>query len=289
MKKYFLYGLVVLLLCGCNPNLDMVGMFYGQSPRSDVRFATSMEYNDVAGFKTIVVADDSYKVYVCSDVHVDSTARNIKHWATLMRNDTLCELGLILGDMINAQHNFPRFMEAIAFDRESQSNDVPLFGTPGNHDLYFGQWAEYISYWHTSSYYFTVETPNAKDFYISLDTGDGTFGRKQLAWLREVLAEKTKENDYRHIIVFTHTHIFKRDVSQGHTSNFPMEETYEVTSLFQQYGVELYLSGHAHSRNVMSFKDVRYVIVDTMQDAVDNPYYLTAMVAEDIDLSFEAL
>ncbi len=289
MKRAFIYILPLLLLASCNPNLDMVGMFYGQSPRSDERFTTSQAYNDSAHYKNIVVPNDSYVVYVCTDLHVDSTARNIKKWTTIMRNDSLCQVGLILGDMINAQHNFPRFMQAIAYDDQTQKYNQPLFGTPGNHDLYFGQWDEYINNWHTSTYYFTVQTPNAKDLYISLDSGDGTFGRLQLNWFKNTMDTLLENNDFRHIVLFTHTHMFKRDASQGHTSNFSMEETYEVTQLFAQYGVELYLSGHAHSRNVMTFKNVKYVIVDTMQDHVDNPYYLTANVADDIDLSFLAL
>lgn len=288
MKRLFLYSFSLFVLTSCNPNLDMIGMFYGQSPRSDERFAISMAYNDTAGYKSLSVPEDDYLVYVCTDIHVDSTANNIKKWANLMRNDPKCRVGLILGDMINAQGNFPRFMSGLAFDPATQANDVPVFATAGNHDIYFGQWIDYVKYWHTSSYWFEVNTPHARDFYICLDSSDGTTGRKQLKWLRTLLQEAATK-DYRHIIVFTHTHIFKRDASQGHTSNFPMEETYELTDLFSRYGVELYLSGHDHTRELNTFKGVKYVIVDTMQDHVDSPYYLIATLSDDIGLSFEAL
>lgn len=288
MKKFFLYSFCLLLLAGCNPNLDLVGMFYGQSPRSDERFATSMAYNENIGERTISVPTDDYLVYVCTDVHTDSTTRNIGQWVNLMRNDPECRLGLILGDMINAQGNFPRFMSALEFDSSTQANDVPLFATAGNHDIYFGQWTEYVKYWHTSSYYFEVCSPNIKDLYICLDSSDGTLGRKQLDWLRSLL-KASSEKGYRHIVVFTHTHLFKRDASQGHTSNFPMEETYEMTDLFSRYGVSIYLSGHDHSREVTTFKGVKYVIVDTMQDHVSNPYYMIATMADEIELTFKAL
>lgn len=287
MKKHLdILPIVVctLLLAACNPNYDIAGMFSGQSPRADRRFEASSAYNAERGAIVIDVPEDTYKVYFGTDMHVDSTARNVHRWATLLRNDPQCRLGIILGDMVNAQGNFPRVMEALEFDAVTQATDVPLFATVGNHDLYFGQWTDYLEWWHTSTYCFEVHTPQATDLYISLDSGEGTFGTKQLRWLRSLLAEKAAE--CRHIIVFTHTHMFKRDASQGHTSNFPMEETYEITALLQRYGVEWYVSGHDHHREITRFRDVQYMIVDTMQDAVPDPYYMVASVGNRLEYEY---
>lgn len=291
MKKItdiLLFGAVLLGAVACNPNYDMAGMFSGQSPRVDARFAVSMEYNQKRGDIMVQVPDDYYKVYFGTDMHVDSTARNVRRWVTALRNDPQCRLAVILGDMVNAKGNFPRFMEALEFDASIHATDVPLFATVGNHDLYFGQWTEYLAYWHTSTYFFEVHTPHATDLYICLDSGEGTLGAKQLRWLRTLLESK-KHAGYRHRIVFTHTHMFKQDNSQGHTSNFPLEETYEITALLQRYGVEWYVSGHDHHREINRFRDVQYMIVDTMQDPVSEPYYMVASVSDWLEYEYVAL
>ncbi|MCM1035609.1 MAG: metallophosphoesterase [Paludibacter sp.] len=281
-------SLILLSFIACNPNYDMLGMFYGQSPRSNERVEASLLYNEQQGECVLSVDSDTYKVYFGTDMHVDSTARNLRRWVTSLRNDPQCRLGIILGDMVNAKGNFPRFMEALYYDNATQQYDLPLFATAGNHDLYFGQWSDYLNYWHSSTYTFLVRTPNASDLYICLDSGDGTFGTKQLQWLRNVLSSPSTAA-YRHIIVFTHTHMFKRDASQGHTSNFPMEETYEVTALLQQYGVEWYVSGHDHHREITRFRDVQYMIVDTMQDPVPNPFYMVATIGNQLEYEYIAL
>lgn len=278
MKKY-IYIISLFFLVSCNENLDMVGMFSGQSPRNDQRFEDSMKYNEKAGYQTITIPQDDYIVYFGTDMHVDSTWRNTQEWATRIENDKDCYFGIILGDMINAQHNFPNFMKGVSYTTK------PLFATAGNHDLYFGQWTEYLQYWHTSTYYFTAQTPNYKDLYICMDSGDGTFGRSQMAWLKDILKEKSQDN-FRHIVVFTHTHLYKRDSSQGHISNFPLEETYEIADVLGTNGVDWYVSGHAHSRAVSDMKGVKYIIVDTMKDPAKHPAYMTATVGANLDYHF---
>ena len=133
--------------------------------------------------------------------------------------------------------------------------------------------------------FLTVTTPSARDLYICLDSSDGTLGVKQLAWLRALLAQKQKEG-FRHTIVFTHTHMFKRDGSQGHTSNYVLEETYEITSLLSRYGVDWYVSGHDHSREVTEYNGVKYIIVDANNDAEPQPGYMIAVVGRTLAYRF---
>ena len=142
-----------------------------------------------------------------------------------------------------------------------------------------------------SDYRFTganYETGKKLDLYICLDTAEGTLGTDQLKWLKALLAEK-KNAGYRHIIVFTHTHLFKQDSSQGHTSNLSMEETYELTYLLSDAGVELYLCGHDHSREVTSYGGVKYITVDSSTDAEPEPYYMVMEVGKQITYDFISL
>ncbi len=282
LEKSVQIFILCVLLSGCNltPNLDIVGMFYGQSPRNDQRFDESMKINEENGYKTLDIVSDNYVVYVATDMHVDSTWRNTLAWAQAAEADADCPFALVLGDVINAQGNYPHFLEGM------NPLTKPWFCTAGNHDIYFGQWKEYMQYIGSSTYYFVAQTPSCRDLYICLDTSDGTLGTKQLRWLGTLLEEKSKE-DFRHIIVFTHTHMFKRDVSQGHTSNFSIEETYEITDLLSRYKVDWYISGHDHSREITDFKGVKYIIVDTMQDPETNAAYMCVSVGETLQYRFE--
>ncbi len=267
------------VLVGCE-RLDMSGMFYGSSERNDERFEQSMQYNAHHGYRTITTAADDYRLYFAADFHVDSTTLHTQAWVKAVQADALCEVAIILGDMVNGRKKYPYFMEAVSPLLET---DFPLFATAGNHDTYFSEWSEYVRYWGTSSYYFEVQTPHYKDLYISLDTSDGTLGVKQMKWLRDLLAQATKQG-YRHKVVYTHTHFYKPDGAQGHTSNFPMEETYEIASLLSESGVEWYVSGHRHSRDITTFKGVTYYIIDAIQEAYadEDAYYFIASVGEEL-------
>ena len=282
MKKHILLISIAVAFVSCNltPNLDMVGMFYGQSPRNDARFEESIKYNEENGVcRTLTLPTDEYKVYFSTDMHVDSTWRNLTKWSQLTQADADCYFAIVLGDVINAQGNYPHFLEGM------KPLTKTWFCTAGNHDLYFNQWKDYLQNIGSSTYWFVAHTPSAKDLYICLDSGDGTLGVKQLDWLRSLLKEKSKE-EYRHIIVFTHTHMFKRDASQGHTSNFALEETYEITDLLSRYGVEWYVSGHDHHREITDYKGVKYIIVDTLQDPEPGAAFMIATIGTKLQYEF---
>ena len=164
-------------------------------------------------------------------------------------------------------------------------NDT-LFITPGNHDIYFKQWQIYRSYFKTSCYWFDTNNGSKKlDLYICLDSAEGSLGTKQMKWLKDLLEAKSKEG-YRRIIVMTHTHLWKLDGSQGHTSNMALEETYEITSLLGKYHVECVLSGHQHARQSVHFKGVHYIVLNATKDEEQGQSYMTVQVGEDLTYQF---
>lgn len=289
MRKYFILFAFIALAASCSHgNLDMVGMFNGQSPDSDDRFKTSQAFNDHHGFSTILV-DDDYRVYVCTDTHVDTSCYNLAQFNRAYKRDAACPFAIHLGDLVNADGHYPLFDSAIHIVPEGyvRGKDT-LFITPGNHDLYYGQWIQYVEYYKTGTYYFETRsktTAEVLDLFICLDSANGTLGRRQLAWLKDLLA-KAKDKKYRHLIVYTHTHVFKQDATQGHTSNYAMEETYELIGLMSKYGVELVMMGHDHSREVTTYGGCLYIIVDSMQDAQREPYYMVLSVGKRIGYEF---
>jgi 3',5'-cyclic AMP phosphodiesterase CpdA len=146
--------------------------------------------------------------------------------------------------------------------------------------VYFKQWSIYRSYFHTGTYWFDTNNGSKKlDLFICLDTADGTLGTKQMQWLRDLLEKKSKEG-YRRIIVYTHTHFWKLDDSQGHTSNFSLEETYELAALLGQYQVDYVWSGHQHARQSVFFRGVNYLVLDATKDSEKGQSYMTVQMGE---------
>ncbi|MBR5663283.1 MAG: metallophosphoesterase [Bacteroidales bacterium] len=285
MKAVYTYCVLALLfLASCGKNIDYAGLFYTINESPDERFAQSMKYNDEHGYDTITGVPDDYEVYVMSDIHVDFSTDNLDRFVSdYLADSVAAPFAICLGDLINATDHWDYFDEHV-----KPVSDVgrKIYYTVGNHDLYFDQWPEFRSRYHTSTYWFEVQTvSNFKDLYISIDSGNGTLGVDQRDWLEDVLREK-KNQGYRHTIVYTHTHFFKKDTSQGHTSNFNLEETYDLLDLFDRYDVSLVLQGHSHSRDLTTFKDVVYLRVDALEDHYPDAYYTILNVGNHIYFEF---
>ena len=315
--------LLLLLLPSCNPNYDLAGFLNGTSPKVSTRFEQSIAYNDSVGVPAVIVPSADYRVYVCTDSHIDSIPTNLTTFVQAAAADTLCPLLLHLGDLVNAQGHIPyavsllqdpplpllqREGESLAPIVEGNLSPLPLCRGSrrgfyptlaialGNHDIYFNQWDEWRSYFGTSVYWFYTMLPDSTvlDRFICLDSAEGTIGTAQLQWLRELLTGNgsqpstlnAQHSSFRHTIVFTHTHFFRRDHSQQHTSNYAIEETYELTSLLEQGGVDMYWCGHDHSREITDYAGFTSIVVDALEDHYPPAFYMVATLSDQINYHF---
>ena len=285
-------NLLLLLFSSCNPNYDLAGFLNGTSPEVCKRFEQSMAYNDSVGVPAVIVPSADYRVYVCTDSHIDSIPTNLTAFVQAAAADTLCPLALHLGDLVNAQGHIPYAVSLLT------PNHSPLttFLALGNHDIYFNQWDEWRSYFGSSVYWFYTMLPDSTilDRFICLDSAEGTIGTAQLQWLRELLTGNgsqpstlnAQHSSFRHTIVFTHTHFFRRDHSQQHTSNYAIEETYELTSLLEQGGVDMYWCGHDHSREITDYAGFTSIVVDALEDHYPPAFYMVATLSDQINYHF---
>jgi len=287
MKK-ILYIVLVFALVACSEDstLDIKGMFSPQGETVNTRFEQSMAYNnDSVGEIHMDMKADEYTVYVCTDSHITrKTHKNLDFFMAQYIAASKPKIALHLGDLIDAQKNFPCADSIVHFAGQTIADT--LFITPGNHDIYFKQWPIYRELFKSSVYWFDTKNGSKKlDLFICLDSAEGEIGDKQMAWLKNLLQTKSQEG-YRHIIVFTHTHLWKLDGSQGYTSNYAMEATYELTSLLSQYGVEYVWSGHQHARQSVIFKGVHYLVLNATKDSEQGQSYMIAKIGESIDLKY---
>ena len=279
-----------ILACGvifaaCE-RLDMVGMFAGSSPTIDERWEESMAYNQEAGFDTLYAVAEDYHLYVCTDTHITKKRNRWEHFIASYRADKLCPVAVHLGDIIDAKTDVAYVEEALAPQMEGTNKHDTLMAVCGNHDIYFQLWEKFLRVFKTSTYYFVVQTPAGKqDLFIVYDSADGTVGSKQLQWLENTLKWADTQN-FRHVVACTHTHFFKRDGSQGHTSNYTIEETYALLNLFTQHNVKMVWSGHDHSREITQVKGMTCIVVDSMTEHDEHPYYMLVTMGDKIDYEF---
>lgn len=271
MKRFLYIGwltTIVLLLNACDN--DSLAPFSNKAPSVDERFMESMEYNNRVGYPTLKVKDDEYRIYVCTDTHLKYHTTTLQKFVQLYHDDRDCPAAVHLGDLVESDESYGSFMEAVEEVPVNPSKKDTMFVTLGNHDIFYAQWQSFTEYWPASTYYFVVESngkTKAKDLFICLDSAQGKIGIKQLTWLQWVLANPNET--YRHIIVFSHVNIFRRDNTSADISTTSLEETYELMWQFTRFGVKQFWSGHDHSREEFTEGNVKYIIVDSMEN--DNP------------------
>lgn len=267
----------ILAVSGCD-RLDFKGFFVPTGDVVQKRFVQSME---LTGGKAVqgVETEDEYILYVCTDPHVDASARNLQKFNDDLRTDSDAALGIILGDCIDKKDKYHEYLAASEYDAEKHSFNHKIYHVLGNHDTYFGGWDKFKSLIGPSVYWFEAVFQSGKDLYIALDTATGTLGGKQTEWLKSFLSENRSK--YRYCFIVTHTNFFYTDNSQVSSGNMPLEESFALIELLARHKVNLVLQGHDHYREDLTYKNVRYTVLGTIKDESDSPEYLKVSVSNE--------
>lgn len=269
-------SLCILSFLNSCENADMSGMFVSNSLVND-RYDVSMDWNATHPYQEINIASEDYLILNMADSHVGGT-ENLTKFLNNAKTKNATSV-VINGDFCTghtADYNI--------FDAKIPHQDtLKSFLTVGNHELYFDGWKEFHKRYGTSIYSFTVKTPSAKDLYICLDSGSGTLGSKQLAWLRNLL-ENGRAN-FRNCIIFTHVNLFR--IRKTSSTNPNVEELYVLTDLFAKHKVNMVITGHDHIRYVEKFGNTIHISVDALKDGLDNASFLELQISNaSINYSF---
>lgn len=228
------------------------------------RFEQSEEWNTQHPFREINTITDNYTIISLSDCHVGGT-ENLD--TVLNRAVNLNATAVVMvGDLTTGKaEDYEIFNQHI-----SNFNTLELFSIVGNHELFFNGWEQFYSIFGSSTYLFTVKTPDASDLYICIDTGSGTLGTKQMSWLKNIL--KTERNNYRHCVLFTHNNLFQ--YRHTLTTNPMIEELRVLLELFIEYRVEMVVTGHDHKKASETLGNTTHITLDALVDYNEDAGYL---------------
>jgi predicted phosphodiesterase len=255
---------------------DLRGIFVSYESVND-RFEQSMTWNRLHSYKKITLSTNDYEIFSMGDCQIGGVENlNLFFKEAVKSNATAIVMD---GDLTSGREN-----DYIAFqDNLINAGSVDVFPIAGNHDLYFNGWKEYYSRFGSSTYYFTVKTPNAEDLFICLDSASGTLGSEQIDWLKKLL--ENERPDYRHCVVFTHNNFFR---SWHKPSTNPLvEELYILMELFLIHKVDMIITGHDHSKSVERLGNTLYIVMDALLDGFKDAGYLKIIIKGNNEISYE--
>jgi 3',5'-cyclic AMP phosphodiesterase CpdA len=242
MRKGILSTLLVICMmalssCG---DFDISGLYH--SSDVDDRFAD----NAMLPVKSDLSFSDSvFSFIVITDVHLAHANQNN---LVALKDKVIASDKYVLacGDLTQCGYRedyqaFSDFMNLIG---------LPYYTAIGNHDLFFGGWNYYKETLGRSCYSLAAGPIRI----VSMDSANGTLGRKQKAWLENVLQTKTEPL----CIVFTHFEFFssQKDALQQYTD---IEEVYYLMHLFETTGVDYVFMGHSHTYDYRKINNVNYL------------------------------
>ncbi len=284
--KHLILLTATLALASCN-RLDVTGMFFSSGTHTEDRVAQWLEWNDQHPATVINGAPDQYNIYVCSDIHLEGNTDRICQFLQHEYADPSGLFSIVNGDLANESGPRP-FRQLDSLLRLPSATDT-CFVTIGNHDIYFDCQQYYQQYFHTSTYTVTVQTiSGAKDLFVFLDSGNATHGQRQLQWLRQLLQQR---DQYRHVVVSTHTCLFRTSYNYSTTpaANLPEEEYYQLLDLMSDHNVSLFLMGHFHHKEEHTLGGVPYVMTDNLNEQKDQPSYLVVTCANKVSYHYKEI
>jgi predicted phosphodiesterase len=242
------------------------------------RFTQSMDWNKNHPYREIVVPSDDYLILSMADSHVGST-NNLDSFFNIAKTEK-ASAAVMVGDLTTGkEEDYAIFDQHLPFD-----DSLQLFFLAGNHDLHYNGWKEFYARYGSSTYLFTVKTPNATDLFICLETGGGTLGDKQLNWLTNVL--QTMRTGYRYCMVFTHNNFFR--TRHTDSTNPLVEELQVLLDLFTKHHVDMVITGHDHRRDLVEFGTTSYIVMDALKDGLSNAgYFQTRVRSGKIEYEFK--
>lgn len=173
---------------------------------------------------------------------------------------------VITGDFVNQQSNRAQWNE---FDRITGkiSKDIPVWLSPGNHDIGQSPSQEDIDNYTAKYGYDRFAFRFKKCLFVGLNTciiksGNPEREQIQYEWLEK---ELRKARRCRHILLFSHYPFFIKSEDEPETySNIGPGLREKYLELFRKYDVSAVFSGHLHNNAESAFGDTEMVVTSAV-------------------------
>ncbi len=215
-----------------------------------------------------------------ADVHFGSSKRDADRTDRILRQllamKEELDLFCIAGDITEMGFFDSEWREAI--DHLSPVfSQIPILSVPGNHDAVFGGYRHYLDYMHPSpnaefeDLYRRVSIGSVHFLLLSVLSGMEDVSQHQLNWLEMQLASIPSDH---WVVVVSHCFYYSSGMLFTGEPWYDHPDTIrELTPLFEQYGVDLVISGHNHHMEVLEHNGVTYGVVGTMGAPLDRIDY----------------
>jgi len=182
----------------------------------------------------------------------------------------------LLGDV--SEMGFPeQGLREAAADLERLVPDAPIRPIMGNHDALInaaGRWKVYffpnsLSSDSGSPYYYRIDAGKAHILVLNLLWGEEDFDSDQRAWLTDQLKSIPREDA---VIVLSHCFFYASGYTDPETGKDWFDHPgmiKEVAPLFEEYGVDLVVSGHNHYMELLENARVAYAVIGALGGKLD--------------------
>ena len=137
------------------------------------------------------------------------------------------------------------------FNNLSKESSIPIFSTPGNHDIKEdNDTSNYEQYFGNSEYFFNF----SNILFISLNSSTGIFSESSIQFLIQVLDNYPTNPK----ILFTHMPLFDPRPNENH-SLLSITQSAQVLSLISEKNVKAVISGHIHLFNHTIVNDTHFI------------------------------
>lgn len=196
---------------------------------------------------------------------------------------------VVTGDLLNKWNDRDQLS---VFERRigKIDADIPVFYTPGNHDLP-DSIAESIAEYKDRIGYFRFSYRKKHIAFIGFDSccikyGNAEEENEQFEWLS---SELEKNRKCRHIFLFCHCPFVMESLDEpdGH-NNFPKNLREKYLDLFKKYDVDAMFSGHSHIRGEVDIDGMLNIVSGSVARSFDDNHSgFTVVRASRKDFDYE--
>jgi len=248
--------------------------------------------SEIHSFLTAAEENTPFHFAVISD-----TQGNINNYRAIIEALLPTEPEFVLhnGDLVETpflESQWPQFWSVT----DLVAGDAPYFPVGGNHDSWIGGQEHFDLYWSNPLNEDTVSRSTyafqyGNTYFISLDVNQPYYASSdQYLWLEEQLAYAKEQPSVRHCIVHAHYPPFSTSNHGNDADVLAFREA--VVPLFEEYDIDLYMSGHDHTYQRSVVNGLTYLVTGCSSSRLYNcgdPQDWTVMCEKTDNFSYIAI